>query len=238
MPYKPFRLRQRLRVRHGWVYKPNGDHDVIPLASNTIRDSSGRDGRLQLRECLLLILRGARKSKNVYSSDNVEPKSARLREVSLQTELDSTPIPLNLGPRPVKRTSGEFSAPDIATEFKKPRTPALFGSPDLIKAGSIATISPRKEGAVQAVAPATNSTTPTHFLRNPLNTYHYQTSRTGSANTSFSSFASTVFTEKSVPGIGASSQETSFNTSFRSNLLPPRKLKAMEDDLSSSQHGS
>ncbi|KFY22387.1 hypothetical protein V493_06625 [Pseudogymnoascus sp. VKM F-4281 (FW-2241)] len=228
-----------LRVRHGWVYKPNGDHDVIPLASDALlQDGSIRDQRLQLRECLLLLLRDARKSKDVYSSGSAEPKSTRVK-ISLQGEVDSTPIPLNLGPLPIKRTSGEFSAPNIAAEFKKPRTPALLASPDLIKtAGSTATASSKRDSARQTVAPSTNLSTSALFSGNPFNPYHQQTSRTGSANTSFSSIASGVFTGRSIPGTGTVTQESSFNTSFQSNPPPIQRPRAMADELLSSQYGS
>jgi hypothetical protein len=229
-----------LRVSHGWVYKPDGDHDVTPLVGDVLpRDGSGRDQRLQLRECLLLRLKEARESKDFCSSDNVEPKSTRVREVSLQTELDSSPIPLNLGQRPVKRTSGEFSAPDIAAEFKKPRTPALLGSPGLTKAAdTVATTSSKQNSALQTVAPSTNSTSSALFPGYSLNPYHQQTSRTVSANTSFSSISSGVFTGRSIPGTGTTTQASSFNTSFHSIAPSIQKIKAMSDELHSSQYGS
>ncbi|ELR03707.1 hypothetical protein VC83_06038 [Pseudogymnoascus destructans] len=229
-----------LRVSHGWVYKPNGDHDVIPFVGDALlRDGSGRDQRLQLRECLLLRLKEARESKIFGSSDNVEPKSTRVREVSHQTELDSSPIPLNLGQRPVKRTSGEFSAPDISAEFKKPRAPALWGSPGLTKAvDSAATTSSKQDSALQTVALSTNSTSSALFPGNSLNPYHQQTSRTVSANTSFSSIASGVFTGRSIPGTGTATQESSFNTSFQSIAPPIQKIKAMSYELHSSQYRS
>lgn len=229
-----------LRVSHGWVYKPDGDHDVIPLVGDVLlRDGSGRDQRLQLRECLLLRLKEARESKDFCSSDNVEPKSTRVREVSLQTELDSSPIPLNLGQRPVKRTSGEFSAPDIAAEFKKPRTPALLGSPGLTRAAdTVATTSSKQNSALQTVAPSTNSTSSALFPGYSLNPYHQQTSRTVSANTSFSSISSGVFTGRSIPGTGTTTQASSFNTSFHSIAPSIQKIKAMSDELHSSQYGS
>ncbi|OBT72455.1 hypothetical protein VF21_08510 [Pseudogymnoascus sp. 05NY08] len=227
-----------LRVSHGWVYKPDGDHDVIPLVGDALlRDGSGRDQRVQLRECLLLRLKEARESKDFCSNDSVEPKSTRVREVSLQTELDSSPIPLNLGQRPVKRTSGEFSAPDIAAEFKKPRTPALLGSLGLTKAvDSFATTSSKQDSAVLAVAPSTNSTSSALFPGSSLNPYYQQTSR--SANTSFSSIASGVFTGRLIPGTGTTTQASSFNTSLQSIAPPIQKLKAMTDELHSSQYGS
>ncbi|OBT46789.1 hypothetical protein VE00_02021 [Pseudogymnoascus sp. WSF 3629] len=229
-----------LRVSHGWVYKPNGDHDVIPLVGDALRgDGSGRDQRVQLRELLLLRLKEARESKDFCSNNSVEPKSTRVREVSLQTELDSSPIPLNLGQRPVKRTSGEFSAPDIAAEFKKPRTPALLGSSDLTKTvDSVATTSSKQDSTLQTVVPSTNSTSSALFPGNSLNPYHQQTSRTTSANTSFSSIASGIFTGRSIPGTGTATQSSSFNTSFQSIAPPIQKIKAMSDELHSSQYGS
>ncbi|KFY07487.1 hypothetical protein V492_07102 [Pseudogymnoascus sp. VKM F-4246] len=228
-----------LRAEHGWVNKPDGDRDVIPRTGDTaLRDGSGKTLRLQLRGRLLDMLREVRQSKDSYSSDNVEPKSTGPREVSLQTEIDSTPIPLNLGSRPVKRTSGEFSAPGEATEFKRPRAPSLFASSDLIKA--VGPVSSSKQDSVpQAAAPSKNSTTSTLLAEKPLDFYYQQISKAGSANTSFSSIASGVFTGRSAPGTGATTQQTSFNTSFISTPpLPAQKPKAMEDGLLSSQYGS
>ncbi|OBT64708.1 hypothetical protein VE03_05870 [Pseudogymnoascus sp. 23342-1-I1] len=154
-------------------------------------------------------------------------------------ELDSSAIPFSLGPRPVKRTSGEFSAPDIAAEFKKPRTPALLASPGLTKAvGSVAITSYKQDSAPQAVASSTNSTTSAIFSGNPLNTHHQQTSRSFSANTSFSSVSSGIFTGRSIPGTGTTTQASSFNTSFQSNPPPFQRPKQMADELLSFQYGS
>ncbi|OBT84064.1 hypothetical protein VE02_07037 [Pseudogymnoascus sp. 03VT05] len=227
-----------LRISHGWVYKPNGDHDVIPLVGDSPRDDSGRDQRLQLRESLLFRLRELRESIDSRSNNNVEPKSTRSREASLRTELDSTAIPLNYGTRPVKRTSGDFSAPDIAGDFKKPRTPALLGSPDLTKAVDSVSTTSKQDSAPQVIAPSTNSTTSAVFRRTSLNPYHQQTPGTVSANTSFSSVASGVFTGRSIPGTGTTTQASSFNTSFQSIAPPIQKIKAMSGDLHSSQYGS
>lgn len=214
-----------LGVKQGWVYKSKED-DVIPKTSDHLQDSSGRNRRLHLLDCLLRILREVRQN-----NESVEPKTYRLRELSLQTELDSSPIPFNLGPRSVKRSSGGFDSAYVSTEFKKSKPPGTVELPKLIKTSdSISANSRQQDNEGHTVPPSKNSNTTALFFGR--STKPFRDSRTASANTSFASNSSTVFTGRYTPG--TTTQASSANVSFESRNL--QKEKAMGS--TTSEYGS